>query len=159
LLRLPKDQDCHELWSRMMKKALRERMSRPADDNSSALDARSASSTYSKITTSTVSATTGVTTVSSHSCSSTYSKNTVSGIGSYSVAAISSDLNLLTHHQSWTHRNVGSQRPVSSGHSDRPASSSSSLHRTDSSNLTPQPVVTGRSSLRHSASHTHANHH
>jgi len=155
-----------------MKKALRERTARPADDHSTTVDARNSSSVYSTTSAAAAAASAGqsVTSVSSHNCSSTYPKNTVPGTGSHSVAAVSSDLNLPTlsaQRQSWPHQHAGSQHNVPGGHSDKSAvrlsSSSASLHRTDSSNLIQQPVVSRHFSLRHSAaSHTHTpttNHH
>jgi len=151
-----------------MKKALRERMARPADDHNTTVDTRGSSSAYSKIATSAALASTAssVTTVSSHNCVSAYAKNTVPGTGSYSVAAASANLNLPTlsaRHQSWPHHSVGSQHNVVGDKSAvQLSSTSSSLRRNDSSNLMQQPVATEHFNLRHSASHTqftHANRH
>ena len=169
--RLPKGQDCHELWSRMMKKAMRERMARPADDHSTATDIRNSSSSYPKITTSAVSVTTSVmtTTASSDNCSSTYTKSTM--LGSHSVSTLSSNSNLPTFsapHQSWPRHNISSQLTVTGGHYNKSAvhlsSSSSSLlqYRSDSSNLMQQRPVTRHFTMKHGASHAHAptaNHH
>jgi len=159
LCRLPKDQDCHELWSRMMKKALRERMARPSDDHCTAVDTRNSTSTCAKITaTATLSVTTAV---SSHNSSSVNHKSTAAGNSS----ALSSDLNLaavLGQRRSWTGHGVSSQHVTAAGrHVHSSSSSSSSLHVNDSSysNLTQRPAVTRHFDLRHVASgssHAHA---
>lgn len=137
--RLPKDQDCHELWSRMMKKALRERLSRPSDDQCTAVDARS-SSTKS---TASMTASQNVTTATSHNGSLVYSKNVV-------PATVSSDLNLsgLVGPRWYC---TGSQH-VAAGHDKSAVHTSSylsSIHSGDSSYLTRRPVMTRHFDSRH----------
>jgi len=157
--RLPKDQDCHELWSRMMKKALRERMARPSDDHSTAVDTRN--STFAKNTAPAAAAHSVSTAVSSHHSSSMNHKSTVAG----SSSVLSSDLNVaavLGQRRSWTGLGVSSQHVTAAGsHVHSSSSSSSSLHANDSSysNLTQRPAVTRHFDLRHVASgssHAHA---
>ena len=150
-----------------MKKALRERMARPSDDHSTAVDTRNSVSTCAKMT-APVTTTHNVTTISSHNSLSVNHKNTVAGNSS----VVSSDLNLpavLGQRRSWTGHSVGSQHVTAAGHHLHSSSSASSsfLHANDSShsNLTQQPAVTRHLDLRQGASgssHAHAptaNHH
>ena len=144
--RLPKDQDCHELWSRMMKKALRERMARPVDDHSSAADTRNSSSTSTKIA-STATVSHSVTTASSHKCSSAYPKNTVAGSSSHSTPELNLPV-LLGQHRSRTGHSISSQHNAAGDH-DKSAEcplSSSSIHTSDSSYFTHRPPVTSDTS-------------
>ena len=159
--RLPKDQDCHELWSRMMKKALRERLApRPSDEHGTAVDTRNSSSKITAAET----ASHNVTTASTHNGSSIYSKNSLPVNSSHSIVTVSSDLNLAGlagQRRSWT----SSQHAA--GHHDKSAvhaSSSSSLltNDSDSSYLTHRPAVTRHFDLRHvvtSSSQPTANYH
>jgi len=140
-----------------MKKALRERLSRPSDYHSSAVDTRNSSSVSTKITTS-VTASHSLTTSSSHDGLSVYSKNAVPATSSHSIAAVSSDLNQtgkIGEHRPWTGSHV-----VAAGPAVHPSSSSSSfLHTSDSSYLTHRPAVTRHFDLSNSAtssSHIHA---
>ena len=174
MCRLPKDQDCHELWSRMMKKALRERVTRPLDDHNSTIattdtQTRNSSSALYAMTTSAETAS-----AASHNSSSVYSKNSLPP----GIAAALSDLNLPLPGGL-----VGQRRPawtssqhvhLAAGGYDKSSvhgslSSSSSLHVADSSYLTRrlQPTAGSRQfDLRHhhqvpttSASHVHAPNH
>ena len=168
--RLPKDQDCHELWSRMMKKALRERMARAAGDQTTALDTRNSSSAAHPKTTAPASFTHSTTSMSGHNCVSMYPKNTVAAANSSrSTLSVSSDVNVpILHDQrpSWASHSATLQN-FSAGHRDKPAVhqslSSSSLKTSDSSYFTQQqqqPAATRQFDLRHhiatSSSHAHA---
>lgn len=156
--RLPKDQDCHELWSRMMKKALRERMARSADDHSTSADARNSSTTHPKVTAPSTAAH-NITTVSSHTSSSIYPKNTVAGSNPRGTAAASSDLTvpaLLGQQRCRTGYSISLQQ-LTAGHHDKLAvhsSSSSSLHTSDSGYMTYRPALTRPTAT--SSSHAYA---
>jgi len=130
--RLPKDQDCHELWSRMMKKALRERMARPTDDHST--DTQNSSTVlHPKITAAATAPGRPVSTVSSHNC---LAKNTTTA--SITSSSLLMSLPSVLGQQPSSH-GIGSQANVD-GLREKPAalqsSSSSSLHASYSSYLT-----------------------
>ena len=148
-----------------MKKALRERLSRPSDDHSSAVDTtRISSSMYTK-TTAPVTASNSLTTSSSHDGLSVYSRNAVPATSSHSIAAVSSDLNQagrIGQRQPWTGLPVAAAGPAVHA-----SSSSSSLQTTDSSYLTHRPAVSvtrhfdlsnGATSSSHVHAHTTYNH-
>ena len=143
-----------------MKKALRERLSRPPDDHSSAVETRNSSSMYTKMT-APVTASQSLTTSSSHDGLSVYSKNAVSATSSHSVAAVSSDLNQtgrMGQRRPWTGSHVAAAGAAVHASSSS-SSSSSSLHTSDSSYLTHRPAVTRQFDFSNSAtstSHVHA---
>jgi len=124
-----------------MKRAMRDRLARPADDHGTSVDTHGSSSTQSKTTAST----THVTTVSS---SAMNAKNTVLAGSSHSTTGVLSDLNvsaLLGQWQSWTGPSGGLQHSAAAGHHDQSSvnmtsSSSSSLHSSDSSGLLHRPT-------------------
>jgi len=133
-----------------MKKALRERLSRPLDDHGTAADTRGSSLSYPLMTT--ASAGTHVVTHTTHSCASVYPTNTLAA----SSCHISSDLS-LGQRRTWAGHGVDTQRAAAYRHDKLP--SSSSLHATDSSYSTQRPALTRHLDLRHvaaSSSHAHA---
>jgi len=130
-----------------MKKALRERMARPADDHSTTV----ATTTH------------GVTTVPGHMTLSVNTKNVVAGSSSRTSVA-SLDLNQpasLGQHRSWTGHSMSSQHAVAAtaGHYDRSAvhssasssSSSSLLPGTDSSYVIHRLAAARQFDARHNS--------